>query len=216
MLDKETPENRAIAREGAPDRAAGISAAATAVVETSRIGAGTQIWGFTHIQAGAVLGANCSVGSHCFVENGVTIGNDVTIKNGNLLWDGLTIEDGVFIGPGVLFTNDRYPRSRRLPQAAPRYVGRHWLVPTRVRHGASLGAGAIVLPGVTVGPYAMVGAGSVVTSAVPAHALVVGNPARVRGWVCQCGEPVGFERTEACCGRCGLSLCIEDEISGPR
>ena len=108
------------------------------------------------------VGANCNIGDHSFLEAGVTVGDNVTIKNGNMLWEGITIEDGVLIGPQVYFSNDRYPRSPRLPQAGPRYADKSWLSLTLVRHGASLGAGAVLVPGVVIGEYAMVGAGAVV------------------------------------------------------
>ena len=105
--------------------------------------------------AGDVIGENCNVGDHCFIEAGAVVGNHVTIKNGNMIWEGVTLEDGVFVGPGVCLTNDRYPRSARLPQACERYQDRNWLVPTRVKTGASLGAAAVILGGVTIGEYAL-------------------------------------------------------------
>jgi UDP-2-acetamido-3-amino-2,3-dideoxy-glucuronate N-acetyltransferase len=186
-----------------------------AIVETDQIGAGTRIWAFTHIMRGASIGASCNIGEHCFVESGVVIGDGVTIKNGNMLWDGVTLEDGVFVGPHVFFTNDRYPRSPRLPQAQKRYSSRAWLVPTLIRQGASLGAGAVILAGVTVGAFAMVGAAAVVTADVPPYALVVGNPARVRGWVCQCGQPLAWYAEQSICGECGLGFIKDGSIVGP-
>jgi acetyltransferase-like isoleucine patch superfamily enzyme len=164
----------------------------TAIVETELIGPHTRIWAFVHVMANACIGANCNIGDHCFIESGAVIGDNVTVKNGNMIWDGIVLEDGVFVGPHVFFTNDRYPRSPRLPQARAKYADRGWLEPTVVRRGASLGAGATLLAGVTIGEFAMVGAGAVVTRNVPAHALVVGNPARVKGWVCECGRPLSF------------------------
>src|SRR5512146_3057238 len=142
-----------------------------AIVESDDIGPGTRIWAFSHVMRGASIGANCNVGEHSFIEAGAAIGDNVTIKNGNLIWEGVTIEDGVFVGPNVLFTNDLYPRSPRLPQARDRYQDHGWLVPTRVQHGASLGAGAVIVAGVTIGEFALVGAGAVVTQDIPAHAL---------------------------------------------
>jgi acetyltransferase-like isoleucine patch superfamily enzyme len=184
----------------------GVFVHPTAIVETQHIGQGTRIWAFAHVMNDVSIGSNCNIGDHCFIESGVAVGNNVTIKNGNMIWEGLTLEDGTFVGPHVFFTNDRYPRSPRLPQAKKRYSGRGWLVPTRVRQGASLGAGAVILAGITVGEFAMVGAGAVVTRDVPAYALVIGNPARVRGWVCQCGQPLKFSSSTATCGDCGLSF----------
>jgi UDP-2-acetamido-3-amino-2,3-dideoxy-glucuronate N-acetyltransferase len=178
----------------------------TALVETQQIGQGTRIWAFAHIMKHANIGADCNIGDHCFIESGTIVGNDVTVKNGNMIWEGVTLEDGVFVGPSVTFTNDRYPRSPRLPQARERYSSRGWLLPTLVRQGASLGAGAVILAGITVGEFAMVGAGAVVSTDVPAYTLVFGNPARVRGWVCQCGQPLGFREGTATCRTCGLDF----------
>lgn len=178
----------------------------TAIVETQEIGQGTRIWAFAHVLKDVSIGANCNIGDHCYIESGVIIGNNVTIKNGNMIWEGVTLEDGVFVGPHVFLTNDLYPRSPRLPQAKKRYSGREWLLPTFVRRGASLGAGASILAGITIGEFSMVGAGAVVTRDVPPYALVIGNPARVRGWVCQCGQPVKFQEGIATCGDCDLNF----------
>lgn len=181
---------------------------ATAIVETDDIGEGTRVWAYAHVLEGARVGRNCNVGDHCFIEGGATVGDNVTIKNGNMVWEGVTLEDGVFVGPHVFFTNDLYPRSPRLPQAVPRYEGRSWLVPTVVRRGASLGAGAILLAGCEVGEYAMVGAGAVVTHDVPRYALVIGNPARRVGWVCQCGQRIRFSGGQATCESCGRRYAL--------
>ncbi len=178
----------------------------TSLVETQRIGHGTRIWAFAHVMPDVSIGTSCNIGDHCFVESGAVIGNDVTIKNGNMIWAGVALEDGVFVGPGVSFTNDLYPRSPRLPQAKERYEDDAWLAPTRVAQGASLGSGAIVLAGVTIGSFSMVGAGAIVTKDVLPYALVIGNPARVVGWVCQCGQPLRFEEDQTSCGRCGLTF----------
>jgi acetyltransferase-like isoleucine patch superfamily enzyme len=180
----------------------------TALVETQQIGRGTHIWAFAHIMPGAVIGANCNVGDHCFVEAGAVVGDNVTIKNGNMIWEGVTLEDGVFVGPGVCLTNDLYPRSARLPQASQRYQGHGWLVPTRIKTGASLGAAAVILAGVTIGEYALVAAGAVVTHDVPSYTIVAGNPARPRGWVCQCGLPLSFQADAAQCNSCGLDYAL--------
>ncbi len=140
-----------------------------ALVETESIGPGTRIWAFAHVMPGAVIGADCNICDHTFVEGDVVVGDRVTLKSGVFLWDGLRVEDDVFIGPQATFTNDPFPRSRQPFQGAV----------TMLRAGASIGAGAVVLPGVTVGERAMVGAGAVVTKDVPADSVVVGNPARV-------------------------------------
>ncbi len=181
----------------------------TALVETQQIGAGTRIWAFAHIMKGASIGKNCNIGDHCFIESDAKIGDNVTVKNGNMIWDGITLEDGVFVGPHVFFTNDVYPRSGRLPEARKRYDSREWLQRTLVRKGASLGAGAVVLAGVTLHEFCMVGAGAVVTKDIPAYALVVGNPARVRGWVCKCGLRLTFDGEHATCASCGLMFVRE-------
>ncbi|MBF0370254.1 MAG: N-acetyltransferase [Magnetococcales bacterium] len=163
-----------------------------ALCESTDIGSGTRIWAFAQVMKGATVGRDCNIGGHAFLESGATVGNGVTIKNQVLIWDGVTIEEGVFLGPGVRFTNDATPRSPRLtaiPEIGERYEKRdNWLLETRVCQGASLGAGVVVLPGLTIGAFAMIGAGSVVTRSVPAHALIVGNPGRFQGWVCACGD----------------------------
>lgn len=185
----------------------------TAVVDTKRIGAGTRVWAYTHIMEGSAIGANCNIGDHCFIENGSSIGDNTIIKNGNMLWEGITIEDGVFIGPHVFFTNDLYPRSRVLQQARNRYKRKqNWLVPTLVKQGASLGAGAVILAGITVGEYSMIGAGAVVAKNVPSYAIMTGNPSRINGWVCQCGKPLTFNNMVALCIECGLQFKKERTI----
>ena len=125
---------------------------------------------FRSVLAGARIGRNCNICSHGFIENQVVIGDDVTVKNGVYLYDGITLEDQVFIGPNATFTNDKTPRSKVYPDA---------FSTTLVKRGASIGGGAVILPGITIGEYAMIGAGAVVTRDVPAHATVVGNPARL-------------------------------------
>jgi acetyltransferase-like isoleucine patch superfamily enzyme len=178
----------------------------SAIVESDRIGEGTRIWAFTHVLDGASIGERCNIGDHCFVESGVRVGDDVTVKNGNALYRGVTLDDGVFVGPAVVFTNDLRPRSPRLPQVAERYEDEGWLVPTRVRTGATLGAGAILIAGVTIGRFAFVAAGALVTRDVPAHALVLGAPARLHGWVCECAEPLTLEAGSARCDSCGRTF----------
>jgi UDP-2-acetamido-3-amino-2,3-dideoxy-glucuronate N-acetyltransferase len=139
-----------------------------ALVETGLIGRGTRIWAFAHVMPGARIGADCNICDHTFIEGDVVVGDRVTIKSGVYLWDGLRIEDDVFVGPQATFTNDLFPRSRQ-PFKCP---------VTTVRAGASIGAGAVILPGITIGERAMVGAGAVVTRDVDADTVVAGNPAR--------------------------------------
>lgn len=142
-------------------------------VQTTSIGEGTHIWQFVVALPGARIGGNCNICSHCFVENDVVVGDRVTIKNGVQLWDGLRIGDDVFIGPNVTFSNDKLPRSKK-HQAN--------VLQTEIESGASVGAGATILPGLRIGRHAMVGAGAVVTRSVPPNAIVVGNPARIVGY----------------------------------
>ena len=139
-------------------------------VQTKQIGDGTRIWQYVVVLPGAVIGRDGNICSHCFIENKVVLGDRVTVKCGVQLWDGITLEDDVFVGPNVTFTNDLQPRSRN---AAAQ------LLPTLVKKGASLGANATILPGLTIGEGAMVGAGSVVTKNIPPGVTVVGNPARI-------------------------------------
>ena len=186
-----------------PGQAARVFIHETAIVETDRIGAGTRVWAFAHIMPDVTVGANCNVGDHCFIETGARIGENVTVKNGNMVWAGVTLEDGVFVGPHVFFTNDLYPRSPRLPQAARRYQDQSWMKPTVIRQGASLGAGSVILAGVTVGDYSMVAAGAVVTRDVPPYTLVMGNPARARSAVCECGQPLKGRARLLRCAACG-------------
>jgi acetyltransferase-like isoleucine patch superfamily enzyme len=163
-----------------------------ALCESQRVGAGTRIWAFAHVMAGARLGRGCNVGDHAFIESGAVIGDGVTIKNNVLIWEGVTIAADVFIGPGVIFTNDQHPRSPRMAgvdAVRARYADKkNWLLKTKVGRGASLGAGCIILPGLNIGNYALVGAGAVVRREVPAHAIVVGNPGTLVGWACHCGQ----------------------------
>lgn len=138
-------------------------------IQSKNIGAGSRVWQFVVILKGAKIGEDCNICSHCFIENDVIIGDRVTIKSGVQLWDGIRIENDVFIGPNVTFTNDIFPRSKKYPES--------FLV-TTVCSGASIGAGATILPGIRIGQGAMIGAGAVVTKSVPDNALFVGNPAK--------------------------------------
>lgn len=143
-------------------------------VQTNNIGTNTSVWQYSIILAGAVIGDNCNINSHTFIENDVIIGDFVTIKSGVYLWDGLEIQDYVFIGPNVTFTNDLRPRSKKYPSEFSK---------TRIMKYASIGAGSVIIGGITIGEYSMVGAGAIVTKNVSARALVVGSPARIIGWL---------------------------------
>ncbi len=145
-----------------------------ALVETERIGRGTRVWAFAHVLPGAVIGEDCNICDQTFIENDVVIGSRVTIKCGVQVWDGVRLEDDVFVGPNATFTNDPLPRSRE-------HLARYPV--TTVRHGASIGANATILPGLVIGQHAMVGAGAVVTRSVPPYAVVAGNPARIVRYV---------------------------------
>ncbi|MFP5265433.1 MAG: WxcM-like domain-containing protein [Blastocatellia bacterium] len=145
----------------------------------TRIGARTRVWAFTHILPGAVLGEDCNICDHVFIENDVIIHNRVTVKSGVQIWDGVRLESDVFVGPNVTFTNDSFPRSKQYPNEFTRTV---------VRKGASVGANATILAGLTIGTNSMVGAGAVVTKDVPPHAIVKGNPARITGYVSSIGK----------------------------
>ena len=138
-------------------------------VQTIDIGEGTKVWQFCVILKQAKIGANCNINCHVFIENDVLIGNNVTIKPGVQLWDGIVIEDGVFIGPNATFTNDLKPRSKQYPEN---------FLKTIVKKGASIGANATILPGITIGENAMIGAGSVIVKDVPPNTVWVGNPAK--------------------------------------
>ena len=143
-------------------------------VQTSQIGEGTSVWQFAVILPKAIIGKNCNINCHTFIENDVVIGNRVTLKPGVYIWDGFRIEDDVFIGPNVTFVNDKYPRSKKYPEKFQM---------TTIAKGASIGANATILGGITIGEYAMIGAGSVVTKNVEPFCLVYGNPAKPMGKV---------------------------------
>jgi acetyltransferase-like isoleucine patch superfamily enzyme len=161
----------------------------TAIVESDSVGAGSRIWAYAHVLAGARMGKNCNIGDHCFVESGACIGDNVTVKNYVSLWEGVTLADDVFVGPMVCFTNDNQPRSPRMPEAQAHYEDKeNWLARTVVEQGVSIGANATVLPGVRLGRYCVVGAGSVVTRNVEPHNVVLGTPARRVGYTCRCGQ----------------------------
>ena len=185
----------------------------TSVCESDAVGEGTRVWAFAHVMNGAVIGRNCNICDHVFIEGGVRLGDEVTVKNHVMIWEGVTVEEHVFLGPAMIFTNDRYPRARRMPGVTDRYSRKsNWLRPTTVRRGATIGAGAIVLCGITIGRCACVGAGAVVTRAVPDHRIVTGNPARIAGWACVCGVPLN---EALACRECGRRFEMVDGTLAP-
>jgi acetyltransferase-like isoleucine patch superfamily enzyme len=151
----------------------------SAIVESEAIGEGTRIWHFVHVREKVKIGKNCTIGKSVYIDTEVEIGDNVKIENFVSLYRGVKVEDDVFIGPAVTFTNDLYPRSLIWDESRLGY--------TKVQRGASIGANATIICGVTIGEYALVGAGSVVTKDVPPFGLVYGNPARLMGFVCSCG-----------------------------
>lgn len=157
----------------------------------ARIGSGTRIWQFCIVFPQAQIGCDCNICAYVLIESDVVIGDRVTIKSGVQLWDGSRIEDDVFIGPNATFTNDKTPRSRKTRD----------LLVTRLQRGATIGANATILPGLSIGKSAMVSAGAVVTRDVPDHALMIGNPARRRGWVCLCGQTLPDSGLSCQCGK---------------
>ena len=164
------------------------------ICESDRVGKGTRVWAFAHVMKGAVVGEHCNVGECSFVEAGAVIGNHCTIKNGVSVWEKVTLEDYVFLGPNAVLTNDMLPRCRVKK-------GTEGFLPTLLKEGATVGANATIVCGVTIGRNAMIGAGAVVTKDVPDHGLAFGNPARVRGWVCECGERMEPGAPCSCCGK---------------
>ncbi|HDI31247.1 MAG TPA: N-acetyltransferase [Thermofilum sp.] len=157
----------------------------TAVIEEGAIiGDGTRIWHFAHVRSGAKIGKDCNIGKDVYIDTDAVVGDRVKIQNGVSIYRGVRIEDEAFIGPYAVFTNDLYPRS----------FNEEWeIVPTLVKRGASIGANSTIVCGITIGKYAMVAAGAVVTKNVPDHGLVMGCPARLRGFVCYCGRPLKDE-----------------------
>jgi UDP-2-acetamido-3-amino-2,3-dideoxy-glucuronate N-acetyltransferase len=184
-----------------------------ALVETADIGEGTAIWAFAHVMSGVQIGSHCNIGDHTFLETGSRIGNNVTIKNQVTIWEGIVIEDDCFIGPRVTFTNDRFPRSPRMPAVANRYSDKkNWLCPTVVRRGCSIGAAVVICPGIELGAYSQIAAGAVVTKNVAPFSMVRGNPARHCQSVCACGQLLIGDWREALCQHCGQSGCSRQQL----
>ncbi|RPJ11192.1 MAG: N-acetyltransferase [Deltaproteobacteria bacterium] len=168
----------------------------TAVVdEPAEIGDKTQIWHFSHVMSGGKIGANCIIGQNVFIGKGAILGNNIKVQNNVSVFDGVILEDDVFCGPSMVFTNVFNPRS---------FISRKKeFRKTLVKKGATIGANVTVICGHTIGQYALIGAGTVVTKDVPDHALVYGNPGRAKGWVCQCAVQIVFQGNRAACPACG-------------
>lgn len=175
------------------------------VDEGAEVGSDTKIWHFSHVMPGASIGEGCTLGQNVFVADGVRIGSHVKVQNNVSVYEGVVLEDYVFCGPSMVFTNVKTPRS-----AFPRNTSEDYET-THVRYGASIGANATIVCGVEIGKWALVGAGSVVTSDVPDFALVLGVPAERTGWVCACGIPLGDVDPRSDCGACGRSY---EAVSG--
>jgi UDP-2-acetamido-3-amino-2,3-dideoxy-glucuronate N-acetyltransferase len=175
-----------------------------ALVDTDDIGEHTRIWAFAHVMRGAHVGSNCNIGEHCFLEEGAWLGNNVTVKNGVSVWSSVTVEDNCFLGPNSVFTNDPHPRAQ-VRKAAGK------LVPTLIKTGSTIGANATIVCGHTIGRFALIGAGAVVLRDVPEYALMVGNPSRQTGWVCECAAKLSLAVSAAIgdgchCGECGVEF----------
>jgi acetyltransferase-like isoleucine patch superfamily enzyme len=170
----------------------------TAEIQTKQIGEGTSVWQYCVILQGARIGKDCNINCHVFIENDVVVGDNVTVKSGVQLWDGLRIEDDVFIGPNVTFTNDLLPRSKQYPEQFRK---------TCINKGASIGANATIIGGITIGRYAMIGAGSVVTKNIPAYTLWFGNPAQFKGYVCYCSSKLDNTLK---CSKCNRKYLLKD------
>ena len=175
------------------------------VDEAAKIGDGTKIWHFSHVSENAEIGANCSIGQNVFVGKGVVIGDGCKVQNNVSVYEGVILEDGVFCGPSMVFTNVINPRAE--------IERKHEFKQTLVRQGATIGANATILCGITLGRYSFIGAGAVVTKDVPDFALVVGNPARQAGFMCQCGEKLsGGVWQDAACPSCGETYRLADGV----
>jgi UDP-2-acetamido-3-amino-2,3-dideoxy-glucuronate N-acetyltransferase len=190
----------------------GYEAHETARVDAGAvIGEGTRVWHFSHVMAGARIGRHCMLGQNVFVAGGAVLGDGVKIQNNVSIYDGVTLEDGVFCGPSAVFTNVITPRSH--------VSRRHAYAPTLVRRGATIGANSTLLCGISIGRYAFIGAGAVVTRDVPDYALVVGNPARHTGWACACGVRLASRRGAQApmpgaiveCGACGAGYALGED-----
>ncbi|MDF2571510.1 MAG: fdtC [Sporomusa sp.] len=169
-----------------------------AIVDSCNIGEGTKVWEFVHILPDAIIGENCNICAHVFIENDVIIGDNVTVKCGVFIWDGVRVQDNVFLGPNVTFTNDIRPRTKQYPLEFAKTI---------IEEGASIGANSTIVAGNTIGKYAMIGAGSVVTKNIPNNTLWYGNPAIFKAHICNCGEKLDEALN---CNRCNKTYILND------
>ena len=188
----------------------------TAVVsKDAKIGENTRIWHFAQVRENSVIGKNCIISKGCYIDHDVEIGNNVKIQNNSSIYYKAIIEDGVFIGPHVILTNDKTPRS--IDTKGNLKTNLDWKAETTVvKEGASIGAGSVILPGITIGRYAMIGAGSVVTKNVSDHCLVYGNPAAQKGYACRCGQKITKMDEQKSklileCDKCGSKTTLRKE-----
>lgn len=171
------------------------------VSSKAKIGRGTFVWNQAQVREGAEIGENCIISKNVYVDFNVKIGNNVKIQNNSSIYHGTVIKDGVFVGPHVCITNDKIPRAITIDGKQKRAYD--WKVEgVIIEEGASIGAGSVLLPGISIGRYAMIGAGSVVTKDVPNHAVVYGNPAKIQGYICKCGQKTGKSKTSLKCIKC--------------
>ncbi len=169
------------------------------IEEGAVIGEGTTIWNNSQVKKGAVIGENCTIGHNCFIDNGAKLGKRVKLESNIDVWDKVIIEDYVFVGPSVVFTNDLNPRAEYPKKEYSEYG--EWKS-TLIKEGATIGANATILCGIEIGNYAFIGAGAVVTKNVPNYGLVMGNPAKIQGWMCECGNKIKFKNNKGVCEVC--------------
>jgi UDP-2-acetamido-3-amino-2,3-dideoxy-glucuronate N-acetyltransferase len=179
----------------------------TYIDEPVKIGKGTRIWYFCHVMSGAEIGENCNIGQNVFIGKNVRIGNGCKIQNNVSVYEGVELEDYVFCGPSIVFTNVINPRSH--------IERKDEFQRTLVRKGATIGANATILCGISVGEYAFIGAGAVVTKDIPAYSIVVGNPAKLAGWICKCGVRIEFKDGIAACSACGMRYSKKGDVVCP-
>lgn len=167
--------------------------------DEAHVGSDTKIWHHTQVLAGAYIGTRCSIGHNCFIGGKAYIGNGVKIESNTDVWDLVKLENYVFVGPSAVFTNDLNPRAKYPKKKFPQFGT--WL-PTIVKKGATIGANATILCGITIGEYALIGAGSVVTKNIPPYALIIGIPGKLAGWICECGTKLTFKNKKSVCSAC--------------